>query len=757
MALAGLTIVWRVHFVPAPVPGALQRAGVSARYVDSALCAQCHPKVWETYRRTGMARSFYRPTAETTAGNDTKTITFNHKASESYFTMLERDGRFYQGRYQIGFDGKETNIIEKQIDYIVGSGNHVRTYLHRTSRDTLVELPLAWYAEKGGSWAMNAGYDRPDHAGFSRQVSYGCIFCHNGIAGIPSGSSEPGAEPVFPGKLSEGIDCQRCHGPGSLHVTTAQTPGANLNNIRKTITNPARLNAERQLELCMQCHLETTSLRLPASIVRFDRGPFSYKPGEPLADFILHFDRAPAKDRGDKFEIAGAAYRLRQSACFEKSGGALLCTTCHDPHDIRRGEEAADHYTKVCRQCHGAPFDRVVASGSHTPSSDCVGCHMPKRRTDDAVHVIITDHYIQRRKPQRDLLAPIQERREADDNAYHGAVVLYYPKNLPNGPDRELYSAVAQVSQDSNLADGIQELTAAIGKYHPDRMEYYLQLGDAWRDSGQPARALPWYEEAVKRKPDSALALQRLGFSLRSSGQLVRAVAILKRALEVSPGDAATWHQLGLVYLAQGLRSDAVTVFEKAIAFDPDMSEAYNSLGGVRLESGDLPRAIAAFREAIRIRPDYSEARSNLGNALSSAGNFPEARYQFEAALRFKPDYAAGQYNYGLALARVNRLDEAQRQMEGALKSDPGIAEAHDLLGNLLLARGKVQSALDQYREAIRIRPDYGRAQLDIGEALADSGDAATAIPYLKKAADSTLQAVREEALEALQQLEKRH
>ena len=670
--------------------------------------------------------------------------------------MLERDGRFYQGRYQIGFDGKETNRIEKEIDYIVGSGNHVQTYLHRTSRNTLVELPLTRYAEGGGSWAMNAGYDRPDHAGFSREVSYSCIFCHNGIAEMPAGSNEPGAEPVFPGRLPEGIDCQRCHGPGSRHVQTAQTPGAKSENIREAIVNPARLNAERQLELCMQCHLETTSLRLPASIVRFDRGPFSYKPGEPLANFMLHFDGAPAKDRDDRFEIAGAAYRLRQSACFEKSGGALLCTTCHDPHDVPHGERASQHYADVCRQCHAAPFNKLVASGSHTQSSDCIGCHMPKRRTDDAVHVVMTDHYIQRRKPQRDLLAPIPERREADDNAHHGAVVLYYPKNLPNGPDRELYSAVAQVSQDSNLAEGIRELTAAIEKYHPDRMEYYLQLGDAWRDSGQMARALPLYEEAVRRKPDSPLALQRLGFSLRSSGQLVRSGAILKRALEVSPGDAATWHQLGLAYLAQSLRSDAVTAFEKAIALDPDLSEAYNSEGGVWLENGDVRRAIAAFREAIRIRPDYAEARSNLGNALSSAGNFPEASYQFEAALRFKPNYAAGRYNYGVALARVNRLDEAQHQIEAALKSDPGIAEAHDLLGSLLLARGRVQPALDEYREAIRIRPDYGRAQLDIGEALADSGDAATAIPYLRQAANSTLQAVREEAQQTLKQLEKR-
>ena len=42
---------------------------------------------------------------------------------------------------------------------------------------------------------------------------------------------------------------------------------------------------------------------------------------------------------------------------------------------------------------------------------NCLDCHMPKRRTDDAVHVIMTDHYIQRCRPARDLLATWSSRR----------------------------------------------------------------------------------------------------------------------------------------------------------------------------------------------------------------------------------------------------------------------------------------------------------------------------------------------------------
>ncbi|HEV8414307.1 MAG TPA: tetratricopeptide repeat protein [Bryobacteraceae bacterium] len=752
--LAGVIYFTRLRSAATPHEAPQQASASIAGYVDPAICAGCHADIWETYRSTGMGRSFSQPVLSNTIGDNKSAPTFYHKPSESYFTMLERDGRFYQRRYQIGFDGKETNIMEKEIDFVVGSGNHVRAYLHRTSRNKLVELPLARYAEKGGSWAMNPGYDHQDHPGFSRTITYGCMFCHNGFPEVPAGSGEAGADTVFPGRLPEGIDCQRCHGPGGKHVQAAESGDAKPEDIRKAIVNPSRLNPERQMEVCMQCHLETTSSRLPNSIVRYGRSPFSYRPGEPLGDFMLQFDHAPGSaspggSYDDKFEIAGAAYRLRRSECFQKSGGALLCTTCHNPHDIPRGEEAVRHYNGVCSQCHDAAVKQLAASGKHPQSADCIGCHMPKRRTDDVVHAVMTDHYIQRRKPERDLLAPLAESHVTEDNGYRGKVVLYYPQDLPNGPDRELYLAVAQVSQKSNLSAGITALAAAIDKYHPGPMQFYLELADAMRDNGQMAKALPIYEDAVRREPNSLPALRKLGVALRSSGQPSRATEFLKRALDLAPADAATWHELGLNYVDLGSKPQAIAAFEKATELDED-PEVYNSLGAVLLESADLARAEPAFREAIRIRPAYAEAHSNLGNVLSASGRFEEARYHFEAALRFNPNYAAARQNYALALARVNRFEEAQRQVEAELKIDPGNPVAHDLLGNLLVARGQVKPAASQYQEAIKLRPEFGRAHLDLGELLADSGDVAEALPHLQKAAASPEPGVREEALQAL-------
>jgi hypothetical protein len=367
-------------------------AGSDAGYLEAGACDGCHREIAASYAHTGMARSFGRMKTEAPFVESR----FRHAASEQEFVTLRRGGKAFLQRSLRGPDDSPSFALEREVHYWFGSGNHARTFFHRTGAGKFVQLPVTWYA--GGGWAMSPGYDRADHSGFSRKVNYRCLFCHAGYPEIESGADNWDGGTQVPGRLTEGVDCQRCHSPGRAHVAAARDRHSSV-RVRSSIVNPARLAADRKAEVCLQCHLETMTLRLPSSILRFGRGVFSYRPGEPLADYALYFDQAAGSGHHDKFEFVSEAYRMRQSACFVKSNGSLTCITCHNPHDIPRGPEAAESYARACLGCHAETIAAQAREG-HPETRDCVACHMPKRRPADAMHVRVADHRIPRRPPR---------------------------------------------------------------------------------------------------------------------------------------------------------------------------------------------------------------------------------------------------------------------------------------------------------------------------------------------------------------------
>ncbi|MFN7922794.1 MAG: tetratricopeptide repeat protein [Bryobacteraceae bacterium] len=718
------------HPVSAPTP---------AQYVDSKLCAGCHAEIARTYRRTGMGRAFFRATPENLNLERWDGPALHHAPSARSYRMLRRDGRFYLRRSQKGFDGKETNVHEIEIHWVMGSGNHVRSYLHQTPQGRLAELPIAWYAEKGGFFAMSPGYDRPDHQEWRRKISTDCMFCHNAY---PAQDRPPAPEPTFATALPEGIDCQRCHGPGSAHVSAAGEAGAPKEKIRASIVNPTKLSRDRSLEVCMQCHLETTSFPLPNSFVRFGRGAFSYRPGEPLSDFVLHFDHGPGAGRGGKFEIVNSVYRLRQSKCFRASD-RLQCTTCHDPHDAPRGERAAAKYASACRQCHAA------LPSAHPQGTECTGCHMPKRRTEDVVHGVMTDHLIQRRPPTGNLLAAIPERHEKPGEGFVGEVAPYYPAEFARGDS--VYLALAQVAQRSNLKGGIPALAAAMASA-PPYAGFRIGLAEAYAVTGQRDQAIESYRDALRVNPKSVPAMRNLGELLRESGKIAESVEMLERARSMDPENSSVQHALGLTYRAAGRVGDARAAFEQAVRSDPDHAEAHNALGGALMESGNVAAAVTELREALRHKPDLAAARSNLGNALFVSGQAQEAEFQHREAVRLAPQSAEAHFGLAGVVMQLGRASEARRELETVVRLLPGFADAWEMLGTVQSASGDWKSAIVSYESALRQRPEFARAHLGLGTALAAVGRSAEARAHLQKAAgDATLRAEAEGVLRGLQ------
>lgn len=567
---------------------ALVVAAVMNGYADDAACAGCHADRAKTYQHVGMAQSFYRPRAAKFI-EDFDAAPYYHERSRQYFEMRRRGDDLVFRRWQVAADGAPIHVFERKVDWIIGSGNHARTYVYQVPSGELYQLPLGWYTATR-EWRMSPGFDRTDHEGVTRRVRHECMFCHNAYPALAEEKLVHWRSQSFPAQLPEGIGCQRCHGPGAKHVET---------RTRDTIVNPARIGTKLRNDICYECHMQPTVI-MPG-LRKFGRDIYSYRPGQPLADYAVRVDvDEEQQPRGERFEINHHPYRLEQSRCFTESEGRLSCLTCHDPH--RKVTDPA-HFRKACMSCHATP---------HRATEDCVACHMPKRRPQDVVHTVMTDHLIRRTPGGPELLAPRSEREPLITNVETGD---------------ELYRAIA-LARTSNSATAARRLEEVMARVKPAELEPYLDLAAAqlrqrrWSDLEATAKKI------LAREPKQELAIEWLALARAAiAGNTEEAI----RVLATLPRPEAAFNT-GVLLADRGRAAEALAHYERALAHRPNFVAVWQRLGEARRECGDTLGAIDAFRRVLELDPSHAKARTAIVEALRAMRNDEEAERYLNVA-----------------------------------------------------------------------------------------------------------------------------
>jgi len=629
--------------------------------VQAAACGACHANIAEHFRHNAMSRSF-GPLAKAARLEAYDEVEVSPRESSQFYRVVKREGRVYQEAFEKDAAGREVRRFELEATHALGSGQHARTYLHLDEAGELIELPLTWYQQER-RWAMSPGYDRPDNARFTRVVDAGCLFCH---MARPAVKVRYGVRQPWTSALPEtGIDCGRCHGPGERHIELASQGAANA-QIRQAIVNPARLPQTESLDVCLQCHLQSTSAELPHAVRRFGRDVFSFLPGEKLSDYLVQFDHPAEAGRSGKFEVNGAGYRLLQSPCFRKSG-QLTCITCHSPH-----AQARD-VAKVCVGCHQPHTD--------DRGGDCVACHMPKRRTEDAVHVVLSDHRIPRGPIPGNPTAPLPEK----DDVYRGDIRFLREDSI-TGTERSLYLGMALVEHGADLPRGLAMLRDALARTARPPVEAQAALARALSMSGKASEGAAVCRAALQVNPRLSALRAECAKLLEESGQKTRALEQYRAAYAADPGIPAA--AFGIARLTQDT-AEAGRMYRVAAGSLPLRADALNNLARIAALGGDLPGAFAQVEQALQLAPDLSEVRYNRAQLLNAAGRAAEAIAEYQELVRRKPGFVQAHLALGNALADEGRLREAVEEFRIVLRLEPSNREGQEHLRMALEMLGK--------------------------------------------------------------------
>ena len=297
----------------------------------------CHAEISETYRRHPMGRSLGRCPLRDDPGPGCPDRRPLFQAQGLEYSVERRGDRVFHKEIKRDAGGRIVARNEAEVRYVIGSGEQAMAFLVERGDGYLFESPITWYSRKR-RWDLSPGYER-DNDHFERPVKPACLFCHANRVEHVEGTENRYRQPIFRGHA---IGCERCHGPGELHV---RQPRARRRPSRRTSSTPPSLEPALREAVCQQCHLQGD-----VRVVRAGRTLADFRPGLPL-----HVHRVGVREgrrRGGKTRFFGQVEQMHESRCFRESQGRLGCISCHDPHRLPEPAEKAAYYRERCLECH---------------------------------------------------------------------------------------------------------------------------------------------------------------------------------------------------------------------------------------------------------------------------------------------------------------------------------------------------------------------------------------------------------------------
>jgi len=642
----------------------------SAKYVGINTCKLCHQSIYNTFIKTGMGKSFDVASQQKSAG-DYHTSVIQDKIGDFYYKAFWKNDslRFLEYRLQ----GRDTIYKRLEtVNYIIGSGQHTNSHIQSVN-GYLNQMPMTFYTQKK-TWDLPPGFENGHNSRFIRKIGLECMSCHNSYPDFVLGSENKYRS------VEKGIGCERCHGPGSIHVAERST-GSKIDTskyIDYSIVNPAKLSIEGQFDICQRCHLQGNT------VLKEGKSFYDFKPGMKLSDYMTVF-LPKYKNADNEFIMASHADRLKQSKCFIKSLAkskntkslrpykeAMTCVTCHNPHVSVR-ETNKEVFNDACNSCHYNKKDAMpctdkkalsmpIIISSHSSlgvksTANCVSCHMPTSGSIDIPHVSVHDHYI--RKPSR--LGVTKKDKQAlkefiglyainekNPSAFikAKAYLNQYEKFEPRSYYLDSAALYLKDKTDADLKANLEPLVQLnfIKQNFSQIISYVNRLTDTYLLTSKLT--------VTSYSNENAWTCYRIAEAFYGTDNTIRAIVYFKKAVSLAPLGLEFKNKLGSALASNGQLAEAEKQYTEILQEFPKHVSALTNLGFLKLQRGDMMSSQTLYFKALALDPDYEPLLLNIAGLYAYKKNFKQSKTYLERILKRNPNNIQAKQ----ALAQVDRM-----------------------------------------------------------------------------------------------------
>jgi tetratricopeptide (TPR) repeat protein len=221
-----------------------------------------------------------------------------------------------------------------------------------------------------------------------------------------------------------------------------------------------------------------------------------------------------------------------------------------------------------------------------------------------------------------------------------------------------------------------------------------FERGQSAHARGELEKALGFYEQALKVRPEFPEAQFQRGNALASLGKLEAAEGALRAAIALKKNWSLPYSTLAALLLRSARDSEAEDLLRHALTIDKQDSLALRLLADIRLRAGDAQEALAMAKRATAIPEAPLSAWITLAIAQKANGDKAGAKTTLDRVLEEDPQNVAALIERADFLTEAKNFDAALTDLNAAAKLKPGDKGIASRLADTYQKAGKPEEAL---------------------------------------------------------------
>jgi hypothetical protein len=291
-------------------PNRVEAQEEAKEYYGVSECRSCHGSLGRSHRKTPHGLTFMEISedeadqalivADFSSGDELRTVQFPDESTPRPFTTQD-------------------------IAYTLGSGRYLQAYVDKAGDGSYRVLPAQWNVIENAWQALPLADAWPDAA---YDFVDNCAYCH--VTGLDLEAAK---------WQDDGVQCEACHGPGSVHVELMDEIDFETPEEREALN--ASINIAVDSQVCGQCHSRGTA---PDGSHPY---PLGYLPG---ADLESTFSLVSPDNTDFWYASDHASMPTMQYNEWLQSGHAQAYNDA----------ASSEYFALECLICHGESYRRAV-------------------------------------------------------------------------------------------------------------------------------------------------------------------------------------------------------------------------------------------------------------------------------------------------------------------------------------------------------------------------------------------------------------